>query len=167
MKAKPKKKIKVTKKPKSSINDEKPKRKSKAAIDKLGGRPFKTIGEYNLFKEEIHRSVLKQLEIARAMEEYTKLTDYKFFRENFSKGMHCAYGSGNDDIVHVFMDDDGIQIKVCDDLPNHPQSEKELVGILVKAMSESLVGSYYKSLGYLPSDAATQEEISSMLHKKK
>ena len=69
-----------------STQNNRKKPKSKAAREKLGNRPFSTVAEYNVFKEDIQKSVIKQLEFARAMEEYTALPEYEFFKKKIRAG---------------------------------------------------------------------------------
>ena len=108
--------------------------------------------------DRIRRDVLARLETSKAMEEFTKQKEYKFFKEKFQKGMSCRYGSDLDDIVHVSLNDSGIQIEISEAAKEtENQNELELIGQLVKSMSNSLVISYFGAMGYLPRDSVYSE----------
>lgn len=142
-------------------------KRSRVVREKFAHLPFKTVSEQKEFRDKIRKKVLKQLETARAMEELTSHPDYSFFKKKFEQGMHCRYGRKNDDIVHVYLDDDGIQVEVNE---NVNTEDKALVGTLVKSLSESLITSYYRAYGYVPSELdPSQEEVDRMIleHLKK
>lgn len=147
------------------MKKDKVKRKSKAVIEKLGDVPFKTISEQKEFRDKIRLQVLKQLETAKAIEELTKQPEYNFFREKFEKGMHCRYGKSQGDIVHVFMNDDGIQIELNENANSSDKNQTLLVGTMVKSLSESLIASYYRAYGYITNDGEGSEFENKFLTK--
>ena len=122
----------------------KQKKRSRAAREKLEGLPFSTISEQKEFREKVRRKVVRQLETAKALEELTKHPEYQFFRKKFEQGMRCRYGNGFYEIVHVYMNDEG--------------NVTLLVGTLVKSLSESLIASYYRAYGYIPTKAEQKED---------
>ncbi len=127
--------------------------RSNSAKQKLGEQPFRTVSEKKEFVDRIRRNVLARLETSKAMEEFTKQDEYKFFKEKFQKGMSCRYGADRDDIVHVSLSDDGIQIEISETAKETKnQNELDLIGQLIKSMSNSLVISYFEAMGYLPRD---------------
>lgn len=135
-----------------------PKQRSNSAKKKLGEQPFRTVTEKKDFVEKIRKEVLARLETARAMEEFTNQEEYKFFKEKFKKGMSCRYGSDIDDIVRVSLDDGGIQVEISESAKDtENQNELELIGQLVKSMSNSIVISYFEAMGYLPRETAQSE----------
>jgi len=131
------------------------KQRSNSAKKKLDNQPFRTVTEKREFVDKIKKDVLARLETARAMEEFTNQPEYSFYKEKFEKGMSCKYGADIDDIVHVSLTDDGIQIKISDSAKDtENKNELELIGHLVRAMSQSSLISYYEAMGYLPREKA-------------
>ena len=127
------------------------KQKSNSAKDKLKNQPFRTVAEKKEFVDKIKRDTLARLETAKAMEEFTAEPEYAFYKDKFRKGMSCSYGSDLDDIVHVSLNDDGIKIKISETAKETDnENERELIGHLIKSMSQSMVASYYEAMGYLP-----------------
>ena len=144
-----------------------PKQRSNSAKKKLGEQPFRTVAEKKEFTDKIRKEVLARLETARAMEEFTNQEEYKFFKEKFKKGMSCKYGPDTDDIVHVSLNDGGIQVVISEAAKEtENQNELELIGQLVKSMSNSLVSSYFDAMGYTPKDNV-QSEINFATSSKK
>ncbi len=134
------------------------KKRSRAARERLGDLPFNSISEQKEFREKVRRKVVWQLETAKAVEEFTKHSEYKFFREKFEKGMHCRYGQGQGDIAHVYMNDEGIQVDLNENVNSEDQNQTLLVGTLVKSLSEALIASYYRAYGYIPAEADHKED---------
>jgi hypothetical protein len=132
---------------------ERPNKKSRAAREKLGDLPFKTVSEQKQLREEIEMQVARQLETARAFERLTQHPDYQFFKEKFQKGMHCRYGEAEGDIVHVYMNDDGIQVTLNEKVNSKDKHQRLLIGVIMTSLTESLLTSYYRAYGYLPHDA--------------
>jgi len=131
------------------------KQRSNSAKKKLDNQPFRTVAEKKEFVDKIKKDVLARLETAKAMEEFTNQPEYAFYKEKFEKGMSCKYGADIDDIVHVSLTDDGIQIKISDSAKDtENKNELELIGHLVRAMSQSSLTSYYEAMGYLPREKA-------------
>ena len=120
------------------------KQRTNSAKQKLGEQPFRTVSEKKEFIDRIRKNVLAKLETSKAMEEFTKRDEYKFFKEKFRKGMSCRYGTNHDDIVHVSLTDEGIQVEISE-----AANELDLICQLVKSMSNSLVISYFEAMGYL------------------
>ena len=128
--------------------------RSNSAKQKLGEQPFRTVTEKKEFIDRIRRNVLARLETSKAMKEFTKQDEYKFFKEKFQKGMSCRYGADRDDIVHVSLCDNGIQVEISEAVKETKnQNELDLIDQLVKSMSHSLVISYFEAMGYLPKDS--------------
>ena len=144
------------------------KQRSNSAKQKLGEQPFRTVSEKKDFVDRIRRNVLARLETSKAMEEFTKQDEYKFFKEKFEKGMSCCYGADRDDIVHVSLSDDGIQVEISEAAKETKnQNELDLIGQLVKSMSNSLVISYFEAMGYLPRDPLYSDIPSETSPKKR
>ena len=101
------------------------------------------------------------------MEEFTQQDEYKFFKEKFKKGMSCRYGADRDDIVHVSLNDEGIQVEISEAAKETKnQNELDLIGQLVKSMSNSLVISYFEAMGYLPRDPLYSDPSETLPKKK-
>lgn len=128
------------------------KQRSNSAKQKLGEQPFRTVAEKKEFVDRIRKNVLARLETSKAMEEFTEQDEYKFFKEIFQNGMFCRYGADSDDIVHVSLDNNSVQIKISETAIKTDQNELDLIGQLVKNMSNSLVSSYFEAMGYLRRD---------------
>lgn len=144
-----------------------PKQRSRSAKDKLGGQPFRTVSEKKDFVDKIRKDVLIRLETARAMEYFTNQDDYKFFKEKFNKGMSCKYGTDLEDIVKVSLNDGGIEIEISETAKRTDnQNELELIGQLVKSMSNSLTISYFEAMGYLGRDLVNKDASTNSIKKK-
>ena len=134
------------------------KQRSNSGKEQLKGQPFRTVTEKKEFVDQIRRETLGRLETARAMEEFTSRPEYAFYKEKFQKGMSCSYGADLDDIVHVSLSDDGIKIEISETAKDSQnENELELIGQLVKSMSNSLVVSYFEAMGYLPRNNDAKE----------
>lgn len=144
-----------------------PKQRSNSAKKKLAEQPFRTVSEKKDFVDNIRKEVLARLETARAMEEFTSQDEYKFFKEKFKKGMFCRYGAETDDIVHVSLDDNGVQVVISEAAKETKnQNELELIGQMVKSLSNSVVISYFEAMGYLPKDYSNTGEVPNIQKKK-
>ena len=138
-----------------------PKQRSNSAKKNLGSKPFRTVSEFKEFRENIRREVSRRLETAKAMEEMTSDDpEYAFFKERFKNGMSCKYGANQDDIVNVSLTDK-IEITISEEAKESAtQNERELIGQLVKGMSNSLTISYFEAMGYLPVNTASKNPSS-------
>lgn len=151
-----------------NMKTERPIKKSRAAREKLQELPFKTVSEQKHMREEIELQVARQLETARAFERLTQHPDYQFFKEKFRKGMHCRYGNSDGDIVHVFMDDEGIQVTLNENVNSKDKHQRLLIGVIMTSLTESLLTSYYRAYGYLPQDAdKVREDLQQVLEALK
>ena len=145
-----------------------PRQRSNSAKRKLGEQPFRTVSDKKEFVDKIKKSVLARLETAKAMEEFTKDEEYQFFKDKFKKGMKCRYGADTDDIVHVSLDDEGIQVIISEQAKESKnQNELDLIGQMIESMSNSLVISYFEAMGYLDKDGSNPEIKSSIFSKNK
>lgn len=126
-------------------------------LEKLSDLPFKTAKSLKEAQEEVRLSVWRRLEEAKVIEELTRREEYGFWREEFKEGLICCYGEKNDNLVRVFSEGKGIKININKGLADASASSETLLGVLVKAMSESFATTYYKAKGILPACDVTQD----------
>lgn len=117
--------------------------------EKLAGTPFKSASELNEAREEILKETWCQLEKARATKELVKKDEYRFFVDVFRRGLLCKYGESNDNLVRVFLSEDGVQIAINEEMRSQENNEY-LLGALIKSMSESFLANYLRAMGILP-----------------
>ncbi|WP_089718188.1 hypothetical protein [Candidatus Entotheonella palauensis] len=118
--------------------------------ERLSGLPFASASELKTAQREILLAVWARLEQARVIDELTKRDEYQFWREEFAQGLVCAYDDEGNALVRVFSDSPGIKIAINRELVTTIPTSENIVGVLVKAMSESFANTYYKAKGLLP-----------------
>lgn len=123
----------------------------------LAGTPFATAEELKKARAEILEETWRELERARAKKQLLEKDEYKFFVETFQKGLLCKYGESNDNLVRVFLGPDGIQIAINEEMKSTENSEN-LLGVLVKSMSESFMANYLKAMGVIPPTETTEAD---------
>ncbi len=119
-------------------------------IEKLTGLPFENARELKEAQEELRLRVWRRLEEAKIIDELLQRGEYKFWSQEFKEGLTCSYGEKEENLVRVFSDGKGIKININRALAESSSSSEELLGVLVKSMSESFATTYYKAKGILP-----------------
>lgn len=127
-------------------------------IERLAGLPFSNATELKAAQREILLTAWTRLEGAKAMHELTQREEYVFWREEFARGLVCSYGGADRELVRVFSDSPGIKIAINQELAMTIPVSETIVGILVKAMSESFATTYYKAKGILPAEPVRAED---------
>ena len=123
--------------------------------ERLAGLPFTSATELKASRREILLAAWNRLETAKAVHELSQREEYQFWQEEFAQGLVCRYGGEGEELVRVYSDGPGIKITVNQELADTlPYNGTILVGVLVKAMSESL----YKARGILPPESGRDEE---------
>jgi hypothetical protein len=130
--------------------DRSEKQKSNPTYEKLNDLPFKTASELKDAQHAVRMRIWKRLEEARVLDTYLGRPEYGFIREEFKEGLRCGYGESSENLVRVFAEGPGIQICINKDLAESIPSSESLLGVLVRAMSESFANTYYKAKGILP-----------------
>jgi hypothetical protein len=123
----------------------------------LAGTPFDTAEELKKARNEILEETWRELERARAKKQLLEKDEYKFFIETFRKGLFCKYGENNDNLVRVFLGPDGVQIVINEELKS-VEHDQNLLGVLIKSMSESFISNYLKAMGVIPPTEAPETE---------
>ncbi len=118
--------------------------------ERLSGLPFESASELKSAQHEILLAMWTRLEQARAIDELTKREEYQFWREEFAQGLVCAYDDVSNALMRVYSDSPGIKITIHRELATTMPTSENIVGVLVKAMSESFANTYYKAKGILP-----------------
>ncbi len=114
--------------------------------ERLSGTPFSSMSEMSAASEAIRRETWEQLEKARIKRELLQKSEYKFFLEPFRKGMICKYGEKNDNLVRVFLSDEGgIEVDINEEMKSEENSGA-LLSALIKSTSDSLFSNYLKSM---------------------
>jgi len=119
-------------------------------LEKLAGLPFKTATDLKKAQEEVQLAIWRRLEEAKAIDTLTKRDEYKFWRDEFEAGLVCGYGEKDGNLVRVYSNGPGIKVNINEELAGSIPSSETLLGVLVKAMSESFASTYYKAKGILP-----------------
>ena len=127
--------------------------------ERLSGTPFSSMSEMSQASDEIRRDAWNQLERAKIKRELLSKDEYKFFLEPFKKGMICKYGEQNDNLVRVFLGDDGgIEIDINEEMKS-AENSGALLSALIKSTSDSLFSNYLKSMDIItPADPADEQE---------
>lgn len=127
--------------------------------EKLAGLPFESAKEMKDAQRAVQMRVWKRLEEARTLEEFLDREEFKFVREEFREGLRCGYGERSESLVRVFSEGKGIQIQINKDLADAIPSSETLLGVLVRAMSDSFAVTYYKAKGIMPATNAEEDVL--------
>ncbi len=133
------------------------KQTSNVTLEKLSDLPFKSAKSLKDAQHEVQLHIWRRLEEARTLNQMLQRNEYKFWHEEFSKGLVCGYGERTDNLVRVFSEGKGIQININKDLAASVPTSEALLGTLVKSMSESFAMTYYKAKGILPNEDKVPE----------
>jgi hypothetical protein len=126
-------------------------KKPNVTVQKLSDLPFKSAKALKDAQDQIRLQVWQRLEEARIIHEMLKLDSYKFWHEEFSKGLVCDYVEDPDSsLVKVLSDGQGINIRINKALAGTAPLGETVLGHLVKAMSESFATTYYRAKGLIP-----------------
>ena len=131
--------------------------KKNPTTERLAGLPFDTATDLKAAQREILRAARARLEGAKALHELTQREEYAFWREEFPRGLTCSYNGTGEELVRVFSDSPGIKIAINQQLATTMPASEAILGVLVKAMSESFANTYYKAKGILPGEAPRAE----------
>lgn len=126
--------------------------------EKLKGLPFESATELKKAQEQILREVWGRLEQARALNELIGRPEYAFWRAEFRSGLTCGYGDKKGQLVRVFSEGEGIQVDIDKDLASKTPSSENILGVLVRSLSESFPTTYYKAKGIIPLETSDKEE---------
>jgi len=127
-------------------------------IERLAGLPFGSATELKAAQREILLTAWTRLEGAKAIHELTQREEYAFWRDEFARGLVCSYGGADRELVRVFSDSPGIKIAINQELATTIPVSETIVGVLVKAMSESFATTYYKAKGILGAEPLPAKE---------
>jgi hypothetical protein len=130
--------------------------------EKLAGLPFESAKELKDAQKAVQMRVWRRLEEARILEEFLDREEFKFVREEFREGLRCGYGERSESLVRVFSEGKGIQIQINKDLADAIPSSETLLGVLVRAMSDSFAGTYYKAKGIMPATNPDEDVLQAM-----
>lgn len=128
--------------------------------ERLAGTPFTSMSEMDSASGDIRRDTWSQLERARIKRELLAKPEYKFFLEPFRKGMICKYGEKNDNLVRVFLSEDGgIEVDINEEMKS-AENSGALLSALIKSTSDSLFSNYLKSMDIIVPSETTESESS-------
>lgn len=132
---------------------------SNVTKEKLAGTPFSSMAELNAASRELRTETWRQLERARIKRELLGKDEYKFFLDPFRRGMICRYGEQNDNLVRVYLGEDGgIQVDINEEMRSAENSEA-LLSALIRSTSDSLFSNYLKSMNIIaPMDGSEDAE---------
>ena len=132
--------------------------KNKTA-EKLTGLPFNTAADLKAAQQELLLAAWTRLESAKALHNLTQREEYQFWRDEFARGLACSYDGSEQELVRVFSDSPGIKIAINKELAATIPASESILGVLVRAMSESFASTYYKAKGILPLEPGQTEEL--------
>lgn len=127
--------------------------------EKLAGTPFSSAAEMNAASEELRREAWNQLERARIKRELLAKDEYKFFLEPFQKGMCCKYVSKDENLVKVFLTDEGIEVDINEEMKSTENSEA-LLSALIRSTSDSLFANYLRSMDIISDNEGSSDKES-------
>ena len=114
--------------------------------NRLKGTPFSTAESLNKAQHDIREETWRKLEKARVKRELTQKQEYQFFAEPFRKGIACKYGTTDDDLVRVSLEEDNsVKISINEEMKSRESSE-HLLGVLIESMSSTFLSSYFKAM---------------------
>lgn len=150
-----------------------PRKKNKNSVstnttkERLSGTPFSSMSEMAAASNELRKETWNQLEKARIKRELLQKSEYQFFLEPFRKGMICKYGEKDNNLVKVFLSDDGgIEVDINEEMKS-AENSGALLSALIKSTSDSLFSNYLKSMDIISlSDSANESEASTKAKKK-
>ncbi|MDR3606378.1 MAG: hypothetical protein P4M08_03245 [Oligoflexia bacterium] len=123
----------------------------------LAGTPFTSGEELKKARSEILEETWRELEKARAKRQLLQKEEYKFYIETFQKGLQCRYDGNMDNLARVFLGPSGIQITINEEMKSTENAEN-LLGVLIKAMSEAFMANYLKAVGVIPTRNDEEQE---------
>lgn len=129
----------------------KPKSKvSNVTQEKLSELPFATAKELKIAQDEIRGLVWRRMEEARIINQMIKKNEYKFWADEFKKGLVCSYEETDTQVlVRVYSDEEGIHICINKGIAGTAPASDAVLGTLVKALSESFTSTLYRAKGIL------------------
>ncbi|MDJ0719034.1 MAG: hypothetical protein QNJ54_33220 [Prochloraceae cyanobacterium] len=122
------------------------------ARDSSPGLPFANAKERKEVQSLIRRKVFERMERAKALREFSQISEYRFWQEEFADGFVCSYGERQ--ILQVYrLEDGGIGINISEEISELPEEIVTILfksGALIKAASDSFAEIYYRVNGFLP-----------------
>jgi hypothetical protein len=137
-------------------------KKSKASNitkERLAGTPFNSAAEMNAASEELRREAWSQLEKARIKRELLSKEEYEFFLEPFHKGMTCKYVDKDENLVKLYLADNGVKVDINEEMKSS-ESSGALLTALIRSTSDSLLSNYLKSMDIISDKEALAENES-------
>lgn len=134
--------------------------------DRLAGTPFSSMGEMAAATEEIRKETWYQLERSRIKRELLLKPEFKFFLEPFKRGMVCKYGETTNNLVRVYLNDDGgIEVDINEEMKS-AENSGALLSALIRSTSDSLFSNYLKSMDIIMQSEDTFDPSDKHLAKK-
>ena len=139
---------------KEKKSDSKKKAKStNVTHERLAGLPFNSARQWKEAQDSVLMQVWRRIEEAKVINELVKREEFSFWHDEFKEGLVCTYGEKSDiNLVRVFSEGQGIKILINRSLADAAPSAEQVLGALVKAMSESFAATYYRAKGILPTN---------------
>lgn len=127
--------------------------------ERLSGTPFNSAAEMNAASDELRREAWGQLEKARIKRELLSKEEYKFFLEPFKKGMSCKYVNKDENLVRVYLAEDGIEVDINEEMRS-AENSGALLDSLIRSTSDSLFSNYLRSMDIISNTESTSERDS-------
>ncbi len=116
--------------------------------EKLVDLPFSSAKLLKEAQDEVRLQVWRRLEEAKVIHQMLKKENYKFWTEEFTKGLTCSYEAASSNrLVRVFSNEEGIHICINRGIADNAPASEAILKTLVKAMSESFSATYYRAKG--------------------
>lgn len=127
--------------------------------ERLSGTPFNSAAEMNAASDELRREAWSQLEKARIKRELLSKEEYKFFLEPFQKGMSCKYVNKDENLVRVYLAEDGIEVDINEEMKS-AENSGALLDALIRSTSDSLFSNYLRSMDIIGDSESNPERDS-------
>lgn len=126
---------------------------------KLSSLPFKSAKSLKDAQDQLRLQVWKRLEEAKIIHELLQLEEYKFWHEEFAKGLVCGYADDFEmSLVRVYSEGQGIRIDINKSLAAITPLGETVLNQLIKAMSESFATTYYRAKGLISNIEPIRQE---------
>lgn len=126
---------------------------SNLTVKKLQGLPFDSATELKLAQEKLRKPIWERLEQGRILRELCEREEFSYIKEEFKRGIICKYGENSENLFRVFSKGKGIEISLNKDIDKDSPIDREMLGSLVKAVTDSFTKRYYETKGISQGDS--------------
>jgi hypothetical protein len=125
-------------------------RSANVTQEKLLDLPFESAKQLKAAQEEIRLQVWRRMEEARIINQMIEKDQYRFWLDEFNKGLICAYEEVESPrLVRVYSDREGIHIAINRGVAGKAPASETVLGILIQSLSESFASTYFRAKGIM------------------